>query len=61
MWGEIVVLGPLPTPFHPCYNHSQRCASADHIDRANLSPDALLAQNGLPQGRIPHEMRSHRH
>jgi NTE family protein len=33
----------------------------DHIDRAILSTDAWLAQHGLQQGRIPHEMRLHSH
>ncbi len=33
----------------------------DHIDRAILSTDAWLAQHGLQQGKIPHEMRLHSH
>jgi len=33
----------------------------DHIDRAILSTDAWLAQNGLEQSKIPHEMRLHGH
>jgi len=33
----------------------------DHIDRAILSTDAWLAQNGLEQSKIPHEMRLHSH
>jgi NTE family protein len=35
--------------------------TADHIDRAILSTDAWLAQHGLQQGKIPHEMRLHSH
>ena len=35
--------------------------TADHIDRAILSTDAWLAQNGLEQSKIPHEMRPHSH
>jgi NTE family protein len=35
--------------------------TADHIDRAILSTDAWLAQNGLEQSKIPHEMRLHSH
>jgi NTE family protein len=33
----------------------------DHIDRAIVSTDAWLAQNGLEQSKIPHEMRLHSH
>jgi len=35
--------------------------TSDHIDRAILSTDAWLAQHGLQQGKIPHEMRLHSH
>jgi NTE family protein len=35
--------------------------TADHIDRAILSTDAWLAESGLEQSKIPHEMRLHRH
>ena len=35
--------------------------TADHIDRAILSTDAWLAQDGLEQSKIPHEMRLHSH
>jgi NTE family protein len=35
--------------------------TADHIDRAILSTDAWLAQAGLEQSKIPHEMRLHSH
>jgi NTE family protein len=35
--------------------------TSDHIERAVLSTDAWLAQNGLEQRGIPDEMRPHNH
>jgi NTE family protein len=35
--------------------------SADHIARAIQTTDAWLAQHGLQQGKIPHELRPHAH
>jgi NTE family protein len=35
--------------------------TSDHIERATRTTDAWLAQNGLAQGVIPHEMRPHSH
>ena len=35
--------------------------TSDHIERATRTTDAWLAQNGLAQGVIPHEMRPHAH
>ena len=48
-------LGPLVGP------PEEFSRKADHIDRAITATDAWLAQHGLQQGRIPHEMRLHSH
>src|SRR6202048_5016124 len=65
--GELEGLGPgidyfVVPPLCPLvgspYDFSR---TADHIERAIATTDAWLAQNGLPQGGIPHEMRPHSH
>lgn len=55
---EYFVVPPLCPLVGSPYDFSR---SADHIERAIRSTDAWLAQNGLEQSRIPHEMRPHRH
>ncbi|KRR16202.1 alpha/beta hydrolase [Bradyrhizobium lablabi] len=55
---EYYVVPPLCPLVGSPYDFSR---TADHIDRAILSTDAWLAQHGLQQGRIPHEMRLHSH
>lgn len=55
---EYFVVPPLCPLVGSPYDFSR---TADHIDRAILSTDAWLAQHGLQQGRIPHEMRLHSH
>jgi NTE family protein len=55
---EYYVVPPLCPLVGSPYDFSR---SADHIERAILSTDAWLAQNGLAQSRIPHEMRPHSH
>jgi NTE family protein len=55
---EYFVVPPLCPLVGSPYDFSR---TADHIERAILSTDAWLAQNGLEQSEIPHEMRPHRH
>lgn len=55
---EYFVVPPLCPLVGSPYDFSR---TADHIDRAIASTDAWLAQHDLQQGRIPHEMRLHRH
>jgi NTE family protein len=55
---EYYVVPPLCPLVGSPYDFSR---TADHIDRAILTTDAWLAQNGLEQSKIPHEMRPHSH
>jgi NTE family protein len=55
---EYFVVPPLCPLVGSPYDFSR---TADHIDRAIAATDAWLAQQGLQQGRIPHEMRLHSH
>jgi NTE family protein len=55
---EYYVVPPLCPLVGSPYDFSR---TADHIDRAILSTDAWLAQSGLEQSKIPHEMRPHGH
>ena len=55
---EYFVVPPLCPLVGSPYDFSR---TADHIDRAIAATDAWLAQHGLQQGRIPHEMRLHSH
>ena len=55
---EYFVVPPLCPLVGSPYDFSR---TADHIDRAITATDAWLAQHGLQQGRIPHEMRPHSH
>ena len=55
---EYFVVPPLCPLVGSPYDFSR---TADHIERAILSTDAWLAQHGLQQGKIPHEMRLHSH
>ncbi|NOJ39883.1 patatin-like phospholipase family protein [Bradyrhizobium sp. WSM 1791] len=55
---EYFVVPPLCPLVGSPYDFSR---TADHIDRAVLATDAWLAQHGLQQGKIPHEMRLHSH
>jgi NTE family protein len=55
---EYYVVPPLCPLVGSPYDFSR---TADHIDRAILSTDAWLAQAGLEQSKIPHEMRLHSH
>jgi NTE family protein len=55
---EYFVVPPLCPLVGSPYDFSR---TADHIDRAIVATDAWLAQHGLQQGRIPHEMRLHSH
>jgi NTE family protein len=55
---EYYVVPPLCPLVGSPYDFSR---TADHIDRAILSTDAWLAQSGLEQSKIPHEMRPHSH
>ncbi|HKS17741.1 MAG TPA: patatin-like phospholipase family protein [Bradyrhizobium sp.] len=55
---EYYVVPPLCPLVGSPYDFSR---TADHIDRAILSTDAWLAQSGLEQSRIPHELRPHNH
>ena len=55
---EYFVVPPLCPLVGSPYDFSR---TSDHIDRAIKTTDAWLAQNGLKQGRIPHEMRPHSH
>ena len=55
---EYFVVPPLCPLVGSPYDFSR---TADHIERAIRTTDAWLAQSGLEQGRIPHEMRPHTH
>jgi NTE family protein len=55
---EYYVIPPLCPLVGSPYDFSR---TADHIDRAVLSTDAWLAQNGLEKREIPHELRPHDH
>jgi NTE family protein len=55
---EYFVVPPLCPLVGSPYDFSR---TADHIDRAIQTTDAWLAQHGLQQGKIPHEMRPHSH
>src|SRR5438270_10350126 len=55
---EYFVVPPLCPLVGSPYDFSR---TADHIDRAVLSTDAWLAQNGLQKREIPHELRPHEH
>jgi NTE family protein len=55
---EYYVVPPLCPLVGSPYDFSR---TADHIERAILSTDDWLAQNGLQQRCIPNEMRPHSH
>jgi NTE family protein len=55
---EYFVVPPLCPLVGSPYDFSR---TADHITRAIETTDAWLAQHGLQQGKIPHEMRPHAH
>jgi NTE family protein len=55
---EYFVVPPLCPLVGSPYDFSR---TSDHIERAIRTTDAWLAQSGLEQGRIPHEMRPHSH
>ena len=55
---EYFVVPPLCPLVGSPYDFSR---TPDHIERAIRSTDAWLAQSGLEQGGIPHEMRPHSH
>lgn len=55
---EYFVVPPLCPLVGSPYDFSR---SADHIARAIETTDAWLAQHGLQEGKIPHEMRPHTH
>jgi NTE family protein len=55
---EYFVVPPLCPLVGSPYDFSR---TSDHIERAIRSTDAWLAQNGLEQSGIPHEMCPHRH
>ena len=55
---EYYVVPPLCPLVGSPYDFSR---TADHIARATQTTDAWLAQHGLQQGKIPHEMRPHTH
>ena len=55
---EYFVVPPLCPLVGSPYDFSR---TADHIARAIQTTDAWLAQHGLQQGKIPHEMRPHAH
>lgn len=55
---EYFVVPPLCPLVGSPYDFSR---TSDHIERAIKSTDAWLAQGGLQEGRIPHEMRLHSH
>jgi NTE family protein len=55
---EYFVVPPLCPLVGSPYDFSR---SADHIARAIETTDAWLAQHGLQEGKIPHEMRPHSH
>ena len=55
---EYFVVPPLCPLVGSPYDFSR---TADHIARAIQTTDAWLAEHGLQQGKIPHEMRPHAH
>ena len=55
---EYFVVPPLCPLVGSPYDFSR---TADHIARAIETTDAWLAQHGLQEGKIPHEMRPHTH
>ena len=55
---EYFVVPPLCPLVGSPYDFSR---TADHIARAIQTTDAWLAQHGLQEGKIPHEMRPHGH
>jgi NTE family protein len=55
---EYFVVPPLCPLVGSPYDFSR---TADHITRAIQTTDAWLAQHGLQEGKIPHEMRPHTH
>jgi NTE family protein len=55
---EYFVVPPLCPLVGSPYDFSR---TSDHIERAIRSTDAWLAQNGVEQSGIPHEMRPHSH
>lgn len=55
---EYFVVPPLCPLVGSPYDFSR---TADHITRAIETTDAWLAQHGLQEGKIPHEMRPHSH
>ena len=55
---EYFVVPPLCPLVGSPYDFSR---TADHIARAIQTTDAWLADHGLQQGKIPHEMRPHSH
>jgi NTE family protein len=55
---EYFVVPPLCPLVGSPYDFSR---TADHIERAIQTTDAWLAEHGLQQGKIPHEMRPHAH
>ena len=55
---EYFVVPPLCPLVGSPYDFSR---TADHIARAIQTTDAWLAEHGLQEGKIPHEMRPHAH
>src|SRR6476646_2158200 len=55
---EYFVVPPLCPLVGSPYDFSR---TSDHIERAIQTTDAWLADHGLQQGKIPHEMRPHSH
>jgi NTE family protein len=55
---EYFVVPPLCPLVGSPYDFSR---TADHIERAIQTTNAWLAQHGLQEGKIPHEMRPHTH
>jgi NTE family protein len=55
---EYFVVPPLCPLVGSPYDFSR---TADHIERAIQTTNAWLAEHGLQQGKIPHEMRPHGH
>jgi len=55
---EYFVVPPLCPLVGSPYDFSR---SGEYIERARLSTEAWLAQDGLTQGKIPHELRPHGH
>lgn len=55
---EYFVVPPLCPLVGSPYDFS---CTAEHIERARVSTEAWLAQDGLKQNKIPHELRPHDH